>query len=72
MALAATIYMSLLGKSGMREVADCANHKAHYAAQQIEALDGYKLVNQQLSSMNSWWNSQRTFPPSTSTCWSTA
>ena len=47
MALAATIYMSLLGKSGMREVAELCYHKAHYAAQQIEALEGYKLVNQQ-------------------------
>jgi glycine dehydrogenase subunit 1 len=47
MALAATIYMSLLGKSGMRDVAELCYHKAHYAAQQINALEGYKLVNQQ-------------------------
>ena len=47
MALAATIYMSLLGKSGLREVAKLCYHKAHYAAQQIAGLEGYKLITQQ-------------------------
>jgi glycine dehydrogenase subunit 1 len=43
MALAATIYMSLLGKQGLREVAELCYHKAHYAARAISELPGYKV-----------------------------
>ncbi|MDK2981862.1 MAG: glycine dehydrogenase subunit 1 [Chloroflexota bacterium] len=46
MALAATIYMSLLGKSGLHDVAELCYHKAHHAAQRIDALDGYQVLNQ--------------------------
>lgn len=41
--LAAGIYMSLLGKHGMKQVAELCYHKAHYAAEEIAKLDGFKL-----------------------------
>ncbi len=44
-ALAATVYMSALGKRGMREMANLCYHKAHYAAKEICKLDGYKLAS---------------------------
>jgi glycine dehydrogenase subunit 1 len=46
-ALAATVYMSLLGKQGLRQVAELCYQKAHYAAGQISKLPGYKLWSDQ-------------------------
>jgi glycine dehydrogenase subunit 1 len=43
MMLAATVYTSLLGKQGLRQVAETCYHKAHYAATEIAKLKGYKL-----------------------------
>jgi glycine dehydrogenase subunit 1 len=45
MALAAAVYMSLMGREGLRRVAELCYHKAHYAAERIDALEGYKLWN---------------------------
>jgi glycine dehydrogenase subunit 1 len=45
MALAATVYMSLMGKQGMRKVAELCYHRAHYAADEIGKLPGYKLLS---------------------------
>jgi glycine dehydrogenase subunit 1 len=44
-ALAATVYLTLLGKEGLREVANLSFQKAHYAARQIGALSGYSLAS---------------------------
>ncbi len=43
MALAATVYLSLMGKRGLREVAELCYHRAHYAAGQIDELEGYSV-----------------------------
>ena len=43
MALAASVYLSLVGKTGLRRVAELSYHKAHYAARQIDALEGYSV-----------------------------
>ncbi len=46
-ALAATIYLTALGRQGLRQVAELCYHKAHYAAAQVEQLPGYFLPFQQ-------------------------
>src|SRR5512138_2576460 len=43
LALASAIYMSVLGKTGMRQVAELCYHKAHYAAEQLSKIDGMGL-----------------------------
>jgi glycine dehydrogenase subunit 1 len=42
-ALIVTIYLSAMGKQGLRQVAEQCYHKAHYAASEIAKLDGYEL-----------------------------
>ena len=44
MALRATVYMSLLGPQGLREVADRCCQNAHYAASRLTEIDGVELA----------------------------
>jgi len=46
-ALATTVYLATLGKSGLRQVAELCYHKAHYAANAVGKRKGYSLVFQQ-------------------------
>ena len=43
LALRATAYLSLVGKQGIREVAELCCQKAHYAAEQLCSIDGIEL-----------------------------
>jgi glycine dehydrogenase subunit 1 len=43
MALASAVYMSVLGRSGMRQVAELCYHKAHYAAGKLGKIKGFGL-----------------------------
>lgn len=43
MALAATVYLALMGKHGLKQAATLCYHKAHYAAAQIAGLEGYTV-----------------------------
>lgn len=43
MALAVCIYLSLMGKNGLRKVAELNYHKAHYAADAIDKVSGYQV-----------------------------
>ncbi len=43
-ALAACVYMSSLGKNGLRKVSELCTQKAHYLADSIHALDGYTVL----------------------------
>ena len=42
-ALAACVYLSTLGKAGLRQVAELSYHKAHYAARKINNIVGYRV-----------------------------
>jgi len=46
MSLAAAVYMSLMGCNGLKQVAKLNYHKAHYAAKEIDKIDGYKVLNE--------------------------
>jgi glycine dehydrogenase subunit 1 len=44
LALTAAVYLSLLGKHGLRQVAELCYHKAHYAARLINQLPEYHVA----------------------------
>jgi glycine dehydrogenase subunit 1 len=44
MALAAAVYMTALGKQGLRQVAELCYHKSHYAAKELAKLPGYQVL----------------------------
>lgn len=43
MALAACVYMTLMGKTGLRKIAELNYHKAHYLADQLDKVEGFKV-----------------------------
>ena len=43
MALSAAIYLSLLGKNGLKQVANLNYQKAHYAQTEISKIDGFEI-----------------------------
>ncbi|MCA9290431.1 MAG: aminomethyl-transferring glycine dehydrogenase subunit GcvPA [Phycisphaerales bacterium] len=44
LALRATMFMTTIGKAGLREMAEQCHHKAHYLAGRIAAIPGYALT----------------------------
>jgi len=44
LALRATVYLSLLGPAGLREVAELCCRKAHYASEQLSKINGVDLA----------------------------
>ena len=43
-ALAATVYLATMGKTGLRQVAELCLQKSHYAAAEIAKVPGYSLA----------------------------
>jgi glycine dehydrogenase subunit 1 len=46
LALASAIYLSVLGKTGLQQVANLCYQKAHYAARELNKIKGYKVSSQ--------------------------
>jgi glycine dehydrogenase subunit 1 len=47
LALATAIYLSVLGKKGLQQVANLCYQKAHYAARELTKISGYRLPHQE-------------------------
>jgi glycine dehydrogenase subunit 1 len=45
-ALGTAVYLSVLGKNGLRQVANLCYQKAHYAASELSKIDGYNVANE--------------------------
>jgi len=45
MTLAATIYLAILGKTGFQQVSNLCYQKAHYAADQLNQIDGFQQLD---------------------------
>jgi glycine dehydrogenase subunit 1 len=43
-ALATAVHLAALGPKGLRKLAELCYHKAHYAAERIDGLDGYEVI----------------------------
>jgi glycine dehydrogenase subunit 1 len=41
--LAATVYLTTVGKQGLRQIAEACYHKAHHAAELINEIEGYSV-----------------------------
>lgn len=48
MALASTIYLSLLGQHGFKQLANICYHKAHYAAEKITEIPGFSMAYEKI------------------------
>jgi len=46
LALATAIYLSVLGKSGLKQVANLCYQKAHYAARELNKIKGYEISSE--------------------------
>jgi glycine dehydrogenase subunit 1 len=45
LALGTAVYLSVLGKNGLRQVAELCYQKAHYAARELSKINGYSLAH---------------------------
>jgi glycine dehydrogenase subunit 1 len=72
LALASAVYLSLVGKSGLRQVAELCYHKAHYAAEQLSNYPAWDCASASRSStsLHCAWDNR--LMKSTPTCSSTA
>ena len=46
-ALGTAVYLSLLGKQGLQQVAELCYQKAHYAAQELGKIKGYRIAHKE-------------------------